>query len=98
MGVDQAGQNNLARTIDLRDLVAVFRQPGIEQGVFGAADGDDLSAEAENGAIGDQAEFFKGRAAAWAGCGRTEGQKLADAGEKYCRYVSRFRFPGRAHA
>ena len=41
--------------------LAVLLQPGVAQGIFGLADGDDFSAKAENRAIFDDAEFFERR-------------------------------------
>ena len=67
MGIDEAGQNDFAGAVDLDDFLAILLQPGIAQGVFGRADGNDLPAEAEDSAIFDDAEFFEVGTAARAG-------------------------------
>src|ERR1700683_3136805 len=44
--IDEPGQNDFARAIDLDNLLMILFQPGIAQGIFGCANGNDLSAEA----------------------------------------------------
>ena len=62
--IDEAGKDYFARAIDLGDFLAILLEPGIAQGVFGRADGNDLPAEAQDRAIFDDAEFFEVGAAA----------------------------------
>ena len=59
VGIDEAGQHDLAFAVDLDDCLAILLQPGIAEGVFAFADGDNLSAEAEHGAVFDDAKFFE---------------------------------------
>lgn len=84
MRIDESGEDNFARAVDLKNSLAVLLQPGIAQGIFSCADRNDLAAEAEDGAVFDDAEFFKAGTAAWAGCagGRLKGKKLADVRQK----------------
>jgi hypothetical protein len=66
VGVDKSGDDDFAGAVDLGDLLAMLHDPGIAEGVFGGSDGDDLAAEAENGGIFADPEFFELRTAAWA--------------------------------
>ena len=59
MRIDKTRQDDFARAVDLDKFLTVPLQPGIAQRVFGLSDGNDLPAEAENGAILDDAEFFE---------------------------------------
>ena len=67
MGIHEAGQDDFTGAVDLSDFLAVLLQPGIAQGVFGGADGNDLSAEAEDRAVFDDAEFVEVGTTAGAG-------------------------------
>ena len=46
MGVDEAGQNDLPRTIDFDDFPAILLEPGVAQCVFGLTHGDNLATQA----------------------------------------------------
>ena len=57
MRVDESGEDDLASAVDLGDCLSVCLQPGIVQGIFGLADGHDLSANAEYRTVMKNAEF-----------------------------------------
>jgi len=57
--IDKPRQDNFARAVDLGNFLAILLQPGIAQRIFRGADGDDLTAEAQDRAIFDDAEFGK---------------------------------------
>jgi hypothetical protein len=80
MGVHETGQNNLAGAVKFDNLLAMLPDPGIAQGVFGPAGGDDLLAHAQHRAVFDDAEFLEFRTAAWAGVSgrRSQRKQLSD--------------------
>src|ERR1019366_5208168 len=63
MGIDKAGQDHAALTVDFDGLLTILLEPRIAKSVFGDADRDDLAAKAEHGSVFDDAEFGKGSAA-----------------------------------
>ena len=84
MGINESGQDDFARAVDLGDFLAILLQPRIAQGVFGGADGNDLSAEAEHGGIFDDAELFEVGTASRTGLRgwRVERKQLSNIGQK----------------
>ena len=65
--IDEAREDDFARAVDLENFLAIFLQPGITQSVFGRADGNNLTAEAQDSAIFDDAELLEVGTAARAG-------------------------------
>ncbi len=59
MGIDEAGQNDFARAIDLGDFLTILFQPGIAQSVFRCSNGNNFATEAEDGAVFNDAELFE---------------------------------------
>jgi hypothetical protein len=55
--IDEAGQNYAAAAIGLLYFLAILLKPRIAQRVFGAANRDDLSANAEYSSIANDSEF-----------------------------------------
>ena len=80
MGIDEAGKDDSAGAIDFGDLLTMLLDPGIAESIFGRADGDDFAADAEDGGVFENAEFFEiGTAARALVSGmRTQGEKLED--------------------
>ena len=64
MRVHESGQDDLSGAIDLDNFFAILLDPRIAQRVFGLADGDNLSADAQHRAVFDDAEFSEIGAAA----------------------------------
>jgi hypothetical protein len=64
VGINKSGDYNFTGAIDLRELLAMFPDPGIAQRVFRCTDRNDLTADAEYCAIRDDPEFFQFRPAA----------------------------------
>jgi hypothetical protein len=68
----------VAGTVDFGDSLAVLFEPGIAEGVFGLANGDDFAAQAEDGGVFEEAEFGECRTATGARLRRRKSEKLAD--------------------
>ena len=49
--IDKTRQDDATAAVDLDDFLAILLQPRIAQRVFGAADGNNLAADAENGSV-----------------------------------------------
>lgn len=84
MRIDESGQNDFARAIDLSNFLSILLQPRVAQRVFGRADRNDLPAKAQNRTVLDNVEFFEARAAAWSGLAGSESQRdqSANIGQK----------------
>src|SRR5580698_957897 len=67
VGVDEAWQHDVAGTVDFGDLLAILFKPGIAEGIFGLAHGNDFAAEAKDSGVFEEAEFGERGAAAGAG-------------------------------
>jgi hypothetical protein len=82
MRINKTRQNDFARAIDLENFLAILLQPGIAQGLFGRADGNDLPPQAQNSAVLDDAELPKVGTAARTGPGQwgPERKQVADIG------------------
>jgi len=100
VGIHKTRQDHLPGAIDLNDLPAILRQPGIAQRIFRFADRDNLSAETQYCPILDDAQFLKFAAAPRSGIrGRSlQCEKLADRSQQQCRLSLRVRFSGWAQA
>jgi hypothetical protein len=57
--VNEARQHHLAATIDLDNVLAIFLNPRIEEHILGPADRNNLSAQAQDSAIFNEAELAK---------------------------------------
>ena len=93
VGVDKARQHDFAGAVYLHDFLAILFQPGIAQGVFGGANGDYLSAEAEDGGVLNDAEFFESGTTARAEIVKlsSEREQLANVSQEKSRcFVMRF--------
>ena len=66
MGIDEAGEHDTAGAVDFGYFLAILLEPGIAEGIFGLADGDDLAAETKDGGVFDDAEIGESGAAAGA--------------------------------
>jgi hypothetical protein len=66
MGIDKAGKDDLARAVNLMNLPAILRKPGITQCLFDGAYGHDLAADAKYGGIVEDDVVPEGCAAEWA--------------------------------
>jgi hypothetical protein len=82
MGIHKSGSNYFAGAVDLDELLAMFLDPGIAEGVLGWADGDDLASQAEDGNVLEDAEVLKPVSAVWALLVGGKRQELPDAGEE----------------
>jgi len=79
MRVDKAGQNNLSLTVDLDDFLAILLEPGIAEGVFGPADGNDLATLAEHGSVFEDGEVLQiGATSQHMSVRKPQSQELAD--------------------
>jgi hypothetical protein len=94
--IDETGEDDFARTVDLGDSLAILLQPGIAQGVFGRANRNDLPAEAQDSAIFDDAELFEIGTTARSGLTRSRLQRkqLANIGQQQRRLHSLICFSG----
>lgn len=100
VGIDEAGERDLAFAVDLDDLLSVLLKPGIAKGILALAHRDNLSPEAEDGGVFDDAQFLEFGAAARAGGtgSRPQREQLADVDEKDRVLGWRLGFLGRGHA
>jgi hypothetical protein len=55
--IDEAGQNYAAAAVNLGYFPMILLKPRIAKRIFGAANRDDLSANAEYGSIANDSEF-----------------------------------------
>jgi hypothetical protein len=58
VGIYKSRENDFTRAVDLGDFLAILLQPGITEGVFGSADGNDFAPQGQNGSVFDDAKFF----------------------------------------
>jgi hypothetical protein len=79
VGVDESGQSHFAGAIDFNQLLSIFLDPWITPRFARSADRDNLSTDAEDGAIFNDPKLVKFMAASRAGvAGRgTERKQLA---------------------
>ena len=80
VGIHEAGEDDFSRAVDLDDFLAILFQPGITKSVFGCADGNKFSTEAQDSGVFYNAEFFETGTSAWARLIRVapKRQQLAD--------------------
>ena len=97
MGIDKSRKHYFAGAVDFQNFLAIVLQPLIAEGVFRLTHGDDFSANAQNRAIFDNAQFFQIGTAPWSGlariiagerncgCRNAEREKLPNIGQQNCR-------------